>query len=234
MGRNDSRDDDGRNDAETTTAGDGELAAARGVLARTVAGDVDPDEAAKRALGELAAHRVVGGDLHDDVREQLRNVLAVEDGEKRYFINQAKTLLDDALDDVDDDSVAAGPPESVRRTDDGRLVLELEVSEPLVEWMDLEAAENGHDSVEAWALTQLWVALERDLNRNHSLTSPVTVDISEDTAQRVALRTRLEDDGELTDVDMTETAVNYLDLEIEYELDGEPWPLSEESDDREE
>ena len=167
------------------------MAAAYGGLARTVVSNADPDEAAKRALGELAAHRAAGGHL-PDAREQLRNVLSGDGEERWYYIKQAKALLDDAME---------GPHNTAtfRRTIDSRSILDLEVGETVAVLMERQADADGHDSVEAWALTQL----QRVLNDIHDSEGSVTVDgsvpwafVEDGDREETADSAEVDDDGQ--------------------------------------
>lgn len=122
-----------------------------------------------------------------------------------------------------------GPPESVRWVGDDHGVLELELTRPFIEWMELEAEQNDFDSVADWVQTQLWVQLTEDLMEKHGFQADVEVEVPHDYARRVALwRADREVEDDLEQADVEAFLFNHMQFQPTWTLDGEPWELAEE------
>lgn len=115
------------------------------------------------------------------------------------------------------------PPEDVRWQGENneRAVVELELTRPLVEWIELEANENDFDGVTDWIETQIQVALQRDLLENHDIRREVEVDLPLEFVARMRYyENDLRQRGNETSFE--DIAVNHVQLDRTYLLDGEP------------
>lgn len=190
----------------------------------------------KHALGEvmnLAAKQ----DVHTaDLQEQLVNIIVAPPEEEAYFINRALGFVEDLEDDVDEPAVtpsepsgdAEEPPESVRWIGEDTGVLEIEVTRPFVEWIELEVEQHNFDSVEAWVRTHLWLKLTNELQEKHGFNADVEVEVPHDYAQRVALWVAdREAVGNLERGDVEAFLFNHMDFDPTWTIDGEPWELLE-------
>jgi hypothetical protein len=104
----------------------------------------------------------------------------------------------------------------------GTYTVELEVSEPLYHWLELEAVEHGHDSVADEIQHVVRLALQRDLSKQHGIDAPVEIDLPEDVIERLQCLLRdLEAGG--ADVDhMEDHVLNHVNFDIEFTHGGEP------------
>lgn len=167
----------------------------------------------------LAAHEGVRtADLH----ELLTSAVVAPDEEVPYFLNQASDMLENLEEDLPNRAGgeaepprANGPgkgesPETVRWIDEDYGVLELELTRPFIEWIELEADQHDFDSVAEWVRTQLWVRLTEDLMQNHGFTADVEVEVPHNYARRVALwRADREAEGELESADVEAFLFNH-------------------------
>lgn len=111
------------------------------------------------------------------------------------------------------------------RTDDEQpdedSTLTLDVTEPFVEWMELEAEEHDFDDAAEWAVTQLKVRLTDDLAMDHRVHDEMEIELPDDLAERVTLYAAdLEARGQgdkLRDIIM-----DYVQFDHHYTADGEP------------
>lgn len=132
--------------------------------------------------------------------------------------------LTDPPGDRDDTAEECGePPDCVRWLDDDRAVLEIEVTRPFVEWLELEADEHDRDSVEAWAHALLQTGMGKELKRDHSVEAAVDVDLPEGVAQRVLLYYNDLQQQHGGDTSLSELLLDQLDFTFTWMLDGEPW-----------
>jgi hypothetical protein len=118
-------------------------------------------------------------------------------------------------------------------TDAGIVTVELDLPQPLYEWIQLEADDHGFESAYEWIRTQIWRDLTADLRRDHGPTVEVEVDLSADYARRALLwqQTR-EAEGMATDGDLDAFLHNSMTLEADWTVDGNAWtPGGGESDD---
>lgn len=124
------------------------------------------------------------------------------------------------------------PPECVRWLDDDTGVLELEVTRPFTEWLQLEADESDRDGVEGWVRATLWSRLIGELHDDHSFTADVEADVPEEFAQRVALwaADRRISGEEIDEWRIDEFIMNHMSIDMTWLLDGEPWALTEDID----
>lgn len=223
--------------ARTDGGSDDRVATLR--LALQSAKDAEPgarDEFIKEALGEAVDLRAAGVTGSGDLQEQLNNVLVSPDEEAPYFINRALSELeeiderlgagDGPASDVDD--VQEEPPASVRWAGEDRGVLELELTRPMVEWMELEADARGSDSLADWVRTQLWIRLTNDLRENHGFDTTVDVDVPRDFAHRASLWWRDRQlRGGAEPADLEAFLFNHVGFSPSYTVEGEPWSITE-------
>ncbi|PHQ45124.1 hypothetical protein DJ68_14580 [Halorubrum sp. C3] len=225
-------------EARTDGGSDDRIATLR--LALESAKDAEPgarDEFIKDALGEVVDLRAGGVTGAGDLQEQLNNVLVSPDEEAPYFINRALSRVEDIDErlgagngptpDVDD--VQEEPPTSVRWIGEERGVLELELTRPMVEWIEHEADDTGSDSIEDWVRTQIWIQLTTDLGENHGFDTTVDVDVPRDFAHRASLWWRDRQlRGGAERADLEAFLFNHVGFSPSYTVDGEPWSITEE------
>lgn len=121
------------------------------------------------------------------------------------------------------------PPECVRWTSEDWGVLEIEVSRPLVEWMELEADERSTDSIAQWARGQLRMNLGYDLQKEHGFSADGDVELPEAFARRAQLyhADMCLHGGESS---LRDLIFNHMDVDATFLLDGEPVAADEECD----
>lgn len=125
------------------------------------------------------------------------------------------------------------PPECVRWIDDDYGVLEVRLTRPLIEWLDLEAAEHGV-GVATLVRRYIWNRLTTDLDERHSIQTEATIDVPEDFAERASLWAadrKLNDDVDY--VEFSNFVFNYLRIQHNWRVGGEPWLLDADPDDLE-
>jgi hypothetical protein len=209
---------------------------------------IDRDQTLKGAAGELQALSA----RHDinvvEAKEQLMNAFAAPKEEVPYFINRTLDVLeydDDAFEDTaapaqtppqsgdcaDTTTGVEEPPECVQWIDDDNGILEIEVTRPIIEWIELEIAELEHiDSVAQWARINLYADLRQDLQDDHGPHVVTDIDIPQDYAQRVGLWWK---DRQLKGADrpsdLRDFLFNHMTVEGRWLLDGEPWTVAEDA-----
>ncbi|OYR71510.1 hypothetical protein DJ71_20410 [Halorubrum sp. E3] len=208
-------------------------------LALQSAKDAEPgarDEFIKDALGEAVDLRAAGITGSGDLQEQLNNVLVSPDEEAPYFINRALSRVEDI-----DDRLGAGdgpapgvddtqeePPTSVRWVGEDRGVLELELTRPMIEWIEHEVDDSDSDSIEDWVRTQIWIQLTSDLRENHGFDTTVDVDVPRDFAHRASLWWRDRQlRGGAEPADLEAFLFNHVGFSPSYTVEGEPWSITE-------
>jgi hypothetical protein len=209
----------------------------------------DRDQMLKAAAGELQWLNAREDVRLGEVKEQLMNAFAAPDEEVPYFINRTLDLLEStnvSEDEVNSpgevapaqrqeqsgDCVTAieDPPECVRWTGDDSGILEVEVTRPLVEWIELEAENLGDLSVEEWVRIQIFTYLEKDLQDNHGPDIVTDIDLPEDYARRVGLWWKHQQMNDITEPgDLRDFLFNHMTVEGRWLLDGEPWTVAEDA-----
>ena len=191
----------------------------------------------KRALGEVTYLSVQEGPQVAQLEAWLTDAASAPKKEIPYYLNRASESLEDVDEDLEQqgnqisDSSDVGadetePPESVRWIDGDHGVVELELTRPFIEWMELEANENNFDSVEKWVQTQLWISLTGNLQRDYGFTTDVEIELPHDYAQRAALwYAHRKVTGEIDEADLDAFLFNHLEFHPTWTLDGEPWDL---------
>lgn len=231
---------------QTSTDGgvtdDSVVAIREALMAAKEAAPDERDEHIKTALGEVLDLQARQVAHTSDLQEQLTNVLVAPDEEGPYFINQSLQLLEYIEEEIASDhgkepaptqtDDVEEPPESVRWIDEDRGVLELELTRPFIEWLELEAAQHDFDSAAEWVRTHIWVALTQDLMENHGFTADVEVEVPHDYARRVSLwLADREIEGEVEQADIDAFLFNHMQFQPNWTLGGEPWDLVEDSGD---
>ncbi|MFW6435609.1 MAG: hypothetical protein ACOCY1_04440 [Halovenus sp.] len=202
------------------------------------------DQHIKVALGEAVDLRAssVGGAA--TLQGILVEVLLANAEEVPYYVNRALSVVDDIGEKLSEstssshtptaDVQEAGeePPASVRWVDDERGILEVELTRPVIEWMELEAEAGDSDSLADWVRTQLWIRLTKDLRENHGFDTEFDVDVPHDFARRASLWWRdRQIRGDPEDADLEAFLFNHVGFSPNWTIDGEPWTITEEGDD---
>lgn len=197
------------------------------------------EEHVKTALGEVMYLAAREGLRTADLNELLTSAVVAPEEEVPYFLNRASDMLEDLEEDIPQQSESppkppvAGdeePPESVRWIDEELGVLELELTRPFIEWIELEVAQHDFDSVEDWVRTQLWVNLTSDLQKRHGFSADVEVELPHDYARRASLwyadrKVR----GEVDEADLDAFLFNHMQFRPKWMLGGQPWEIAEEA-----
>lgn len=220
MVRNDSRDDTSI-DAETDGVDDLDFVRVHDDGTATLELEVT------RPLVELfdLEATAAGVSIHDWAVERLREAIidGITPGGEGTVLPPEPPAATDGEPGLE---TGARPPESVRWRDDDRGTLVLRVSRALAE--ELATKPDSHN----WALLAFQIPLRRNLDEDYGPEVDVTVDVSEEFAQRISLWAKHSDiEGHsafVPDHVLESTTVNYS-----WTLNGEPWLLVEEADSEE-
>lgn len=133
-----------------------------------------------------------------------------------------QSMMTDGGRDVEEEPT----PDCARWVDEDHAVLKIGVTRSMLEYLELEADEHGHDSLEPFITHVLNQWLEEEFAEHHAGSLPVEVELPEDVAQRAALK---DADAQARGVefDPDEFVFNYTTLETMFTLDGKPWALTE-------
>ena len=196
--------------------------------------DLGDRQSLKLALGEAAQLHADGVAVAEEVQEQLRSALAAPPEHEPYFIDQALQLVGEGQHNPSAEPGAvtetSEPPACVQWLDEDHGVLEIGVTRPFIEWMELEVADTSFDTVEEWVQARLWLCLTNDLQDRHGFAVDVDVDLPEDYAKRVALwwadrKVR----GEADDADLDAFLFNHMHFRPRWMLDGDSWGVAEDA-----
>jgi hypothetical protein len=108
--------------------------------------------------------------------------------------------------------------------DEDTAVVEVELSRPIFEWIQLETDED--ETVEEWLERQAFITLTKVLRNQYGSTVDATVDVSEAFAERVELYAEAAG-YEPGDEEIEGLVVNHSPWSHEYLVEGEPWDLVE-------